>query len=85
MTAFKFKCIHVPPQTVEGVRYRNDPNNTHAIELEMTVHGIHSTETETAACDAATHDNGSYTGTITVEGFKDAAHTETADLSVAET
>jgi hypothetical protein len=76
VTAFKFKCLSIPEQTVEhAVRY--DQGGDNDIEIVATAHGIESTTTNSIACptvsgETEVHTNGSYEGTVTVKGHNEA-------------
>lgn len=81
VTQFTLPCILIPEeQSLHGIRYSNDGENTNAIEIEATVHGIHSTTT--GACGEETHTDGSYTGNVTVTGYEDEAHEKEVNLDV---
>jgi hypothetical protein len=83
VTGVKLQCIDVPGgQTLHGVRYLNDTVNTNAIILKATVHGIKSTTT--GACGEGTHEDGVYTGEVTVQGYEDEAHKKEVNLDIVE-
>ena len=84
-------CIHVEPTTgaTTGVHYNNitTENGVKDIEVEATVEGIKSVTTHhpLVGCnfeEGKTDTTGTYTGKVDVTGFKDAAHTEPANLTV---
>lgn len=81
LTAFKFKCIAVQDQSLVGVKYANAANGD--VKLTATVHGIQSETISSTACSAGEHNDGLYTGEVTVAG-KDTAGND-ANLSVTET
>jgi hypothetical protein len=93
-TELKLPCITIPEQeTGHGVRYFKDPKDETKIVIHATVHGIKSTTTNSIACPTKSggtevHETaangGTYTGEITVEAFKDAAHTIPATLEASE-
>ena len=80
-------CITVPAQELEGVTYKEDAENEHALTLEAKIHGIHSTTEGVCRIEGepVTHTDGLYEGNVTVTGWKDEAHTETADLGLLTT
>lgn len=82
VTALKISCVDIEPQTLHGVTYVNRNTGKEEITIELDIHGIHSTTTETAACDEGTHTNGLYKGNITVKGYEDAAHTKQANITI---
>jgi hypothetical protein len=94
ITEAKLACITIPEQvTGHGVRYFKDPEDETKVTIHATVHGIKSTTTPSIVCPTKSggtevHDTaangGTYTGEITVEAFKDAAHTEAATLEETE-
>ena len=84
-------CIHVEPTTEleGGVHYNNitTENGVKDIEVEATVSGIDSVTTNhplvgCAAVEGETDTTGTYEGSVDVTGFKDAAHTEPANITV---
>jgi hypothetical protein len=89
-TELKFPCITIPEQEVGGIRYFKDPKDENKIVIHATTHGIKSTTTNSIACPAnpVVHEDltkgGTYTGEITVEAFKDEAHTQPATLEASE-
>jgi hypothetical protein len=89
-TELKLTCITIPEQEVGGIRYFKDPKDEKKIVIHATTHGIKSTTTNSIACPnegVAVHDDltkgGTYTGEITVEGFKDAEHKEPTEIKVS--
>jgi hypothetical protein len=90
-TELKLTCITIPEQEVGGIRYFKDPKDeANKIVIHATTHGIKSTTTNSIACPnegVAVHDEpakgGTYTGEITVEGFKDALHKEPTPIKVS--
>jgi hypothetical protein len=89
-TELKLKCITLPAQNVlHAVRYFNTGED---VSIHATAHGIKSTTENSIACPTKNggtevHEDltkgGTYTGEITVEGFKDAAHTEKTKVQVS--
>ena len=68
-TGLNLPCVEVPEQSVEGVQYVDDPENSgNAVIAKAKVHGIHSTTV--GACESApvTHNDGLYEGEVTVSG-----------------
>jgi hypothetical protein len=88
-TELKLKCVTIPAQTVlHAVRYFNTGED---VSIHITAHGTKSTTENSLACPTpegktVVHETaangGTYTGEITVEGYKDAAHTETTKVQI---
>ena len=84
-------CLHIEPTTEleGGVHYNNvtTENGVKDIEVEATVSGIDSVTTNhplvgCAAVEGETHTTGTYTGKIDLTGYRDAAHTEPANITL---
>ena len=84
LTVFNFQCIHIPPQELEGVVYKNEATEPETLTIEAKVHGIHSTTTENAACDEGTNTNGLYEGKITIKDYEDEAHENQVNITTTE-
>jgi outer membrane lipoprotein-sorting protein len=87
VTALKLKCITIPEQEIKhAVRYNNtETGGIKEITIEWTPHGIKVTTENSVACPTEggvtkVHENGLYTGKVTLKGYKDAAHTERTSI-----
>ena len=85
VTGLNLKCLDMPGgQTLRGVKYETDEESEpHGLIVDAKVHGIESKTT--GACGEGTHNDGKYEGRVTVEGFKDEAHTQRVTLGLKTT
>lgn len=78
---------NVVNQELHGVKYKDDAENANAITVEAHNFGIKYTTTG-AFCfligkaNGGTYSDGTYLGNATVTGFKNAGHTEVANLGI---
>jgi len=80
-THFNLECITLPEQTVHGVKYFNgETEGVEDVSIHATVHGIESTTQN--VCGEGVHTDGTYTGEVTVTGFRDPEHTERTSVAV---
>lgn len=80
VTIFNLECIDIPEQTVHGIKYTENGNH---IDIKATVHGLKSVTT--GACGEEVHEDGVYTGEVTVSGYSDTEHKNEANLGLKTT
>jgi len=89
VTALKLRCSTIPEQEIKhAVRYNNvEAGGIKEITLEATPHSIKVTTENSIACPTPegktiVHEDGLYTGKMTVKGYKDVNHTEPTSIFV---
>jgi hypothetical protein len=90
VTALNLNCVTIEQQQIaHAVRYKTQKTEggRKDITIEATPHNIRVTTPNTVACptpsnEPETHEDGTYSGSVSVTGYKDANHTEPTDISV---
>lgn len=69
VTFLNLPCLHIPEQTLHGIKYAQKGED---IEIQATIHGVHSTTTEVCEEEGEpaedTHTDGVFLGNVVVRG-----------------